>query len=213
MYLMEKKKDKGHEKGKTSFKKILKKVWYFIWEDNSVWSWLVNIILAVVLIKFVIYPGLGLALGTQYPVVAVVSGSMEHDGNFDYFWDLHGTFYLPYNITKEGFSKFKFKNGFNTGDIMVLRKADPTKLKVGDTIVFKSNKPDPIIHRVIAKWQENGVYYFRTKGDHNSDINYNVLEDKISQDRLIGRAAFRIPYLGYVKIWFVEFLKLIHVTK
>ena len=27
-------------------KRILKKVWYFIWEDDSVWSWLVNIMLS-----------------------------------------------------------------------------------------------------------------------------------------------------------------------
>jgi len=207
------KQNKATVQNKTSFRKILKKVWYFIWEDNSIWSWLVNIILAVVLIKFIVYPGLGLVLGTRYPVVAVVSGSMEHEGNFDYFWDQHGIFYDPYNITKEQFSKFKFKNGFNTGDIMVLSKADPAKIKVGEVIVFKSSKPDPIIHRVINKWQENGVYYFTTKGDHNYDLNRAVGENRISQDNLIGRASFRIPYLGYVKIWFVEFLKLIHVAK
>ena len=56
-----------------------KKVWHFIWEDNSIWSWIVNIILAFILIKFIVYPGLGLALGTSYPIVAVVSNSMEHE--------------------------------------------------------------------------------------------------------------------------------------
>ena len=56
----------------------LKRVWDFIWNDNSVWSWVVNIILAFVLIKFVIYPALGFALQTTHPIVAVVSGSMEH---------------------------------------------------------------------------------------------------------------------------------------
>ncbi|HLP79463.1 MAG TPA: signal peptidase I [Acidobacteriota bacterium] len=54
------------------------KFWKFLWEDNSPWSWLVNIILAFVLIKFIVYPGIGVLLGTQLPVVAVVSGSMEH---------------------------------------------------------------------------------------------------------------------------------------
>jgi signal peptidase I len=210
---MKDKTNKTTVKPKNKFIEILKKIWYFIWEDNSVWSWIVNIILAVVIIKFVVYPGMGLALGTKYPVVAVVSGSMEHEGNFDYYWDLHGNFYDSYNLTKEQFSLFKFKNGFNTGDIMVLSKADPVKLKIGDVIVFRSSKPDPIIHRIINKWQENGVYYFTTKGDHNYDLNRIVAEDSISQDRLIGRASFRIPYLGYVKIWFVDFLKLIHVAK
>ena len=48
------------------------KVWWFLWEDDSVWSWLANIVLAFVLIKFIVYPGLGLALQTSHPIVAVV---------------------------------------------------------------------------------------------------------------------------------------------
>ena len=62
---------------------ILKKIWNFIWHDNSVWSWLVNVILAFVLVKFVIYPGLGFLLHTTHPVVAVMSSSMEHNGDFN----------------------------------------------------------------------------------------------------------------------------------
>jgi signal peptidase I len=56
----------------------VKKVWNFIWNDNSVWSWIVNIILAFIIIKFIVYPGLGFLLSTSHPIVAVVSGSMEH---------------------------------------------------------------------------------------------------------------------------------------
>ena len=59
-------------------KKLIKKVWHFIWEDDSVWSWIVNVVLAFVLIKFIVYPGLGFILNTSHPVVAVVSSSMEH---------------------------------------------------------------------------------------------------------------------------------------
>ena len=61
------------------FKKFLKKTWKFIWEDDSFLSWLVNIVIAFVLVKFIIYPLLGLLLGTGFPVVAVVSCSMEHN--------------------------------------------------------------------------------------------------------------------------------------
>ncbi len=64
--------------GKRKFKKLLKKIWYFIWEDDSIWSWIVNIILAFVIIKFIVYSGLGFMLSTSHPIVAVVSGSMEH---------------------------------------------------------------------------------------------------------------------------------------
>ena len=60
------------------WKKIWKKTWWFIWESDSIWSWIVNIILAFVIIKFLVYPGLGFVMQTSHPIVAVVSGSMEH---------------------------------------------------------------------------------------------------------------------------------------
>lgn len=189
-------------------KKLMKKIWYFIWEDNSIWSWLVNVVLAVIIIKFIVYPVLGLALGTSYPIVAVVSGSMEHDSKFDQFWDEKGDFYDSYNITKEDFSNYKFKNGFNKGDIMILTRAKADKIKKGDILVFQSPAPDPIIHRVINTWQENNKYYLATKGDHNNGINSNVKEDRISEERVLGKARLRVPYLGYVKIGFVKFLNI-----
>ena len=64
--------------GLKNAKIVLKKLWNFIWNDNSIWSWIVNIILAFVIIKFIVYPGLGFLLSTTHPIVAVVSGSMEH---------------------------------------------------------------------------------------------------------------------------------------
>jgi hypothetical protein len=59
-------------------KKVWGKVWHFIWHSNSIWSWIANIIIAFVLIKFLVYPGLGLVMGTTHPIVAVVSESMDH---------------------------------------------------------------------------------------------------------------------------------------
>ena len=99
------------------FKSILHKVWYFIWESDSIWSWIINIILAFIIIKFLVYPGLGFALGTSHPIVAVVSGSMEHDGSFDQWWqssascDLRACtqseFYSEFDIIKEQFRDIK----------------------------------------------------------------------------------------------------------
>ena len=216
-------KDDKKKKLKTAWKKI----WWFIWEDDSIWSWIVNIVLAFVIIKFLIYPGLGLVLGTTHPVVAVVSGSMEHklnqdgeicgvypetfENNFDNFWEVCGEFYRERNVNKLQFLKYPFKNGFNTGDIMVLLGKNPEKIDVGDVLVFQAEKPDPIIHRVIAKWEENGIYYFTTKGDHNENVisDPSVYESKINEDRLIGKAVFKIPYLGYIKMWFVDLLDML----
>ena len=189
-----------------NFKKLWKKTWHFIWVEDSLASWLVNIILAFVLIKFIIYPALGFALNTNYPIVAVVSGSMEHDDNFDIFWEQNSNFYENFNITKQDFLEYKFSNGFNKGDIMILKGREPENINIGDIIVFNSGRPEPIIHRVIKKWNESNAYYFQTTGDHNT-MSFNF-ETKIKQDSIFGNAVIRVPFLGWVKIGFVEFINL-----
>ncbi|HLC80213.1 MAG TPA: signal peptidase I [Candidatus Nanoarchaeia archaeon] len=185
---------------------FLKKVWHFIWHDDSIWSWLVNLVLAFVLIKFIVFPVLGLIFSTGYPIVAVVSSSMEHQGNFEQFWGKAGAWYEDKNIAKEQFKDFYWKNGFNRGDVLFLRGKAAEDIQVGEVIVFQSSKPQPIIHRVVKKWQENGKYYFQTKGDNNPDSlnlkNGNIDETKISQEYVIGKAWLRLPYLGWVKIGF-----------
>ena len=192
------------------FKKTWKKIWHFIWEDDSIWSWLANIALAFVLIKFIVYPGLGLVLGTSYPVVAVVSESMEHNGNFDAWWGNAGTWYANNKINKEDFENFPLKNGFDKGDIMILRGKPPQDIKVGDVVVFWSAKRDPIIHRVVKKWYNN-TYYFQTKGDNYKTNPFSIKssfldETSVSEQQVAGNAVFRIPLLGYIKIWFVDIL-------
>ena len=196
---------------KKELKRVLKKVWHFIWDDNSIWSWIVNIILAFVLIKFAVYPVLGLALDTSHPVVAIVSGSMEHNGmGFDQWWEKNKGWYLEEGIDKAAFGQFSLKNGFNKGDIMILVGKDAESIKIGDVIVFAEGNKDPIIHRVVKKAEREGTIYFQTKGDNNGDsIKTSQLDEtNIAENEVIGRAAFRVPLLGYIKIGFVEILKL-----
>ncbi len=199
---------------KKKIKKTLKKTWHFIWEEDSIASWIVNIILAFIIIKFLVYPGLGLLVGTNYPIVAVVSGSMEHNLPFDTWWEENKNFYIAYNITKEDFEKYSFKNGFNRGDIMILRGINPKEVELGNVIVFDGFRSDPIIHRTIKKWYGNTRYHFTTKGDNNPGISYlpppnGIREDNIEEDRVIGKAIFKVPFLGYIKIWFMDLVNLI----
>lgn len=201
--------------GKRKFKKLLKKTWHFIWEDDSIWSWIVNIILAFVLIKFIVYPGLGLVLSTTHPVVAVVSESMEHnDMEFDKWWEKNKDWYIENGINKGYFEKFSLKNGFNKGDIMVLRGRDAESIETGDVIVFRSGRKDPIIHRVVKKIQNDDGIYFQTKGDNNKDsIKSSQLDEtNVGGDIVIGKVILRVPLLGYIKIWFVEILKFTGVS-
>jgi len=199
--------------------KFLKKVWKFIWEDDSVWSWVLNVIFAFIIIKFLLYPGLGWVLGTPAPIVAVVSGSMEHDGNFNEFWTsaqccndkcthtlVQGEFYEENDISREKFKEFGFVNGFNKGDIMILYS--PKSIKLGDTIVYLTNtRPDPIIHRVIAIEDRVSDEFYWTKGDHNCDI--GDFEKGIAKENIIGKAVWRVPLLGWVKIIFVDLINLV----
>lgn len=191
-----------------NWKSTLKKVWYFIWEDDSAWSWIVNIALAFLLIKFIVYPGMGYAFQTTHPVVAVVSESMEHNGNFEDWWRRQGPWYIENGISRQQFEEFPLKRGFNKGDIMILYGKKHSETQVGSVIVFWSTKREPIIHRVVKKWQEGGQTYFGTKGDHNpSQIRSTTLDEtKISPEQIIGNAVVRIPLLGYIKIWFVSIL-------
>lgn len=163
-------------------------------------SWVVNIILAFVLVKFIIYPGLGLLLGTSLPVVAVVSGSMEHDHlSFDQWWYMNKDWYFDNDISRDDFVGFPFRNGFDKGDIMILFRVNAHNTNIGDVVVYQLNqKSQPIIHRVVKK--DNNLLEF--KGDNNPTKDHVP----VPQDKLVGKAVFTIPFLGWVKIIFVDYL-------
>lgn len=187
----------------SDVKRAWKRVWHFIWDDDSLASWLLNILLAFILVKFIIYPGLGLILGTTHPVVAVVSGSMEHRGyDFDDWWALNKQLYWNFNISKEDFYNYRFRDGFNKGDLMILVKVND--VKKGDVIVFRGAGGEPIIHRVVVAEYRNGKKYIQTKGDNNSNSRFD--EAGIPKENLIGKAKFRVPYLGWFKLGFLKLL-------
>lgn len=177
-------------------KTFLRGFWYFIWHDDSLLSWIVNLILAFIIVKFIIYPGLGLILGTSYPVVAVVSGSMEHNGmEFDEWWMQNKGYYESKGMDWEQFSGYSFKNGFNKGDVMII--IEPKDINKGDVIVYSSPyHPYPIIHRVV----ELGDGAYQAKGDNNA----NADPELVTGDAVLGEAKLKIPLLGWVKILFAE---------
>jgi len=176
-------------------------LWHFVWHDDSIASWIVNVGLAFLLIKFVMYPVVGLALGTSLPVVAVVSGSMEHEGlSTDVWWSSccgpckgrQPALYAPFDISLEDIKAYPFSGGFNKGDLMIL--TGPESVRKGDILVFRADRlPDPIIHRVV---DDSGS--FTTKGDNNCAV--GEIDKSITQDRVLGKAAVRVPLLGWVKV-------------
>jgi hypothetical protein len=95
--------------------------------------------------------------------------------------------------------------------VIILWRSDQKNTKVGDILVFRGNRPQPIIHRIVRRGQEEGeskkesIIYYQTKGDHNSNsIEGDFGETRIGEERIIGKGVLRIPYLGWIKILFVE---------
>lgn len=146
-----------------------------------------------VLFAVIFYYGiLRFALGTDLPMVAVVSNSMKHDSSVDadhYLW-------LEKNLGyDESYIKsWPVASGFAIGDMPVVRGSE--EYEVGDVIVYSiPNSKAPIIHRIV-KINDDGSY--QTKGDNNSgQLPYELA---VKREQIHGKVVFVIPKLGYVKV-------------
>lgn len=140
----------------------LKKFWRYVWYDDSLGSYVLNFLLAFLIIKYMFFPTVGFFLNNDYPIVAIVSGSMEHKitqdsfGNvygvcgikfldvdknmglsYDEWWKYCGDYYEKnYNIRKDQFSEFDYSNGLNIGDVMILYGKNPENIELGEVLVF-----------------------------------------------------------------------------
>jgi signal peptidase I len=192
---------------KEAIKKYSKAFWNLLWKDDSLKGWVFSIIIIFIFIKLIFFPLLSLTLGTSLPLAIVESCSMYHEGNllsnFNEWWEDHETKYEDFNISKERFKDFWIKKGLNKGDILLITRANPDKLEVGNIIIFEAGKSNPLIHRIISITEENGQKIFSTIGDNNNG-QFSV-EKRITQDQLVGKASLKIaPYLGWVKLIFFE---------
>lgn len=180
-----------------------RKLWDFVWNSESAASWIVDLILAFVLVRFIIFPLLGFLLATSLPLVVIESGSMEHNTlDFDDWWSENGQWYLERNITQTEFQEWQFSDGLDKGDVIITRGKD--KYEPGDIIIFTTEvQTIPIIHRIV-KYDKNWQA-FETKGDNNPE--QLVYEKKIKKDEIVSTAAVRIPKIGWIKLIFVEALR------
>ncbi|MFX0058696.1 MAG: signal peptidase I [Candidatus Hodarchaeota archaeon] len=142
-----------------------------------------KVIIAVVMIcfaffgSFLVYFILQITLNSETPVVVVISNSM---------------------VPK-----------INKGDLLFVRGVDPESIQngteenlEGDVIVFDAQglwigaPNEPIVHRVIDKWETGGTWYFQTKGD----ANHSPDPAPVPEDRVHGIVIGMIPFIGWVKI-------------
>lgn len=154
----------------------------------------------IVLIFFGLWFGATLALNNPNPIVVVPSPSMS----------------IPANGVFDGWS-YPFDRTLQVGDLLILQGVNPKDLNTNysnsDIIVFHE-AADPaklIVHRIAAAQEINGTLYFHTKGDGNppmkwpnaiSPENYDGMQiepqEGVSQDKVIGRVIFRIPWIGNI---------------
>lgn len=179
-----------------TFKEKAKRFWNFLREDS--WpSFFVSLLLVLIFIKFIFFPTLTALTGTPLPLVIVESCSMYHSTSLENI--MNDKIYSNYDLSYENTSDWSLKNGFNKGDIIVV--LGPKNVSIGDVIIFNAGQSYPIIHRVIEI--DEGQY--TTKGDHNFGL--LPFEKDIDSDQVIGKAVFRIPYLGWVKLFFFDVFK------
>jgi signal peptidase I len=156
----------------------------------------------IALTVFGFWYGLQAALGTNYPLLAVESGSMC----------------VPYGSACDGWTSVghPFERTLHTGDLIIIQNVNPAELNAdypnSDIIVF--HKPaDPtglIVHRIVAKQEINGKLYFQTKGDGNglkwpsavSSSDYDVwyLPNGVPEDQICGKVIMLIPWVGHTAL-------------
>jgi hypothetical protein len=134
-----------------------------------------------------------MALRTDSYWMAVVSQSMKHDG------DDWRQYYV-----NNGFdpSNFPIQGGFERGDLLIVQGVGSfSEIGIGDVVVLDMGTGTmPLVHRVVAIWEENGSARFTTKGDANKSI--LAVEKSNRPEQIIGKVIFVFPKIGYIGLWF-----------
>jgi signal peptidase I len=186
--------------------------WEFLKEDS--WpSFFVSLVLIIIFIKLIFFPILSFLTGSSLPVVIVESCSMHHSGDWNMI--LQNNLYSNNGISQVNVSDFVLRNGFNKGDIIFV--LGPKNVKVGDVIIFNGGRSTPIIHRVISiRNDSEGDLIYSTKGDNyitnagqitpgcNAGFCWSTDERNIASNQIVGKAVFRIPLVGWIKLIFFD---------
>lgn len=142
-----------------------------------------TVVLAVILIGSIVafWIGVRTALGTEYPLLAVASGSMVPTLNVGDLIVVQGVIDASqiYAAPKPN------------GTIIVFHKpSDPGEL---------------IVHRAIAKVENGSTWYFRTRGDNNpttdSWLGNDTYQGMVSTKLLVGRVVAIVPWIGNVPLF------------
>ncbi len=78
------------------------------------------------------------------------------------------------------------------GDVAVVRRADPSGLRAGDVITYKT-AAGMVTHRIMGIELSNQGNFFLTQGDANRTGD----RARVSAENIVGRMRYSIPLAGY----------------
>ncbi len=89
----------------------------------------------------------------------------------------------------------------NVGDLLVLQGRTEEGIQVGDIVVYQDDwNPNPIVHRVVEIEEIDGVFFYYTRGDANSQRD----PGNRTIDEIVGEVVLIIPQIGHVSLWLKE---------
>jgi len=158
-------------------------------------------IILIVVTLFGFWYGFQLVLNSEYPALAVASGSMC----------------TVQGMRCDGWSH-PFETTLHVGDLIIVQGVNRKEIRINDIIVFHKPKPiasstdELIVHRVYATElnPNNDMIYFETKGDASNtpdffDTDYRgenyTWHSKISEKLVVGKVVLRIPWVGHVSLF------------
>ena len=149
------------------------------------------VVLFIVAVVFGFWYGSRWVLNTDYPILAVASGSMS----------------LPKGTVDDGWSN-PFGRTLHTGDLIIVQGVKPEDIyaapfnatgRSGDILVFRAMDSDElIVHRAVGKTVEpDGRIAFITQGDNNDAPGPS---SPTPAENVIGRVVMRIPWVGHLAL-------------
>jgi signal peptidase len=147
-------------------------------------------IILIFMVVFGFWFGLRLGLNTDYPLLAVASGSMS-------------------TVQPDDGWSHPFAQTLQTGDLIIVQGVRAQDIyaapfnesgRSGDILVFRlsAGSEDLIVHRAVGVVVENGETEFVTKGDGNSVPGPG---SPTPAQNVIGKVVFRIPWIGHLALF------------
>ena len=84
---------------------------------------------------------------------------------------------------------------YEAGDILILKEENPSNIKIDDNVTYigKTGQVKGLVvtHKVIDKREENGKYYFTTKGTNNE-----IADPEIDESQIYGKVVYKTVLLS-----------------